>query len=260
MKIARCTPSRGLVHSRTEEAAELVRLWAEANRYQWRSFWSHNLPIPDCFNDVCTRAYDWGADLIWILEEDVQPEPDAFPAMVEQLTFGADVAVVDYTMETCYSGEVTWGVMRDGAGRIAWVRTGCILLKRECLEALPQPWFTLYGRLFRGGRTVWRGVGPCSTYGADVLFTHNLVQLGFAIVEVEAQCNHLRVVERGQAGVNEGWHKIEPIPLAPKPPLTPPRRKHNGSIGRQRRNGGSGDLEQRDSVVVGQLVDTQQVG
>ena len=69
MRIARCTPSRGLVHSRTEQTADTARMWAELHGHTWRNFWTHNLPIPNCFNNVVMRAYNWGADLIWILEE-----------------------------------------------------------------------------------------------------------------------------------------------------------------------------------------------
>ncbi|MCK5641559.1 MAG: hypothetical protein KAJ19_12220 [Gammaproteobacteria bacterium] len=233
MRIARCTPSRGLVHSRTEEAAEIARSWAVRQGHHWRSFYSHDLGIPDCFNYVCHDARAWGADLIWMLEEDVCPVPVAFPLMVGAITSrSADVAVVDYVMDAPDDGQISWGITRDGAGRIAWARTGCILFKRECLDALLQPWFTLTGRMVRPGSLTWES-GPNSSYGADVGFTHCLVQLGFEFVEIEAKCDHLRVVERGQSGVNQGWHEIEPLPTPPKPPDTPPRRsQNNGSIAR----------------------------
>lgn len=231
MKIARCTPSRGLVHSRTEQVAEEARIWAEAHGHEWRNFWSHDRPIPDCFNAVCAAGYAWGADLFWLLEEDMQPSFDALPEMLGAITMqGADVAVVDYVMDMQDKDAITWGVQRAGPGRIAWTRTGCILFKRECLEALPRPWFTTAGRLFKADGTYqeWPDVYG---YGADVGFTHSLVQLGFKFVEVDARCDHLRIIERGGRR-NAGWHQIEALPEPPKPTIAPPRRKHHGSIGR----------------------------
>lgn len=234
MRIARCTPSRGLVHSRTEQTADMARQWAEHKGHEWANYWTHDLPIPDCFNVITQRAHAWGADLIWILEEDIALE---FPtlvlhAMLSAIENGADVAVVDYVMDAPGDGQISWGITRDGAGRIAWARTGCILFKRECLDALIQPWFTLTGRMVGPGSLTWESE-PNSTYGADVGFTYCLVQLGFEFVEIDAKCDHLRVVQQGQSGTNEGWHKIEPLPTPPKKPDTPPRRsKQNDSIGR----------------------------
>jgi len=234
MKIARCTPSRGLVHSRTEQTAEIARDWAELHGHRWRNFWTHDLPIPDCFNQVVGQAYAWGADLIWILEEDVvlRSPGVAFPAMVSTIANGADVAVIDYVMPAPGRDDISWGTQRDGTGHIAWARTGCILFKRECLDKLPRPWFTLYGRLLRSDGTLTWQSDVASLYGVDVEFTYCLVQLGLTFHEVEAQCDHLRIIERGQSGTNDGRHRIEPVPTVPKLPNVPPRRTHNGSSNR----------------------------
>lgn len=224
MKIARCTPSRGLIHSRTEEMAEMARMAAEAHGNVWRSFFTHDLPIPDCFNRVCRNAYDWGADLFWILEEDIQLSY-AIADLMGAIADGADVAVMDYPMDVPGEDKITWGVVRDGAGRIAWCRTGCILFRRKCLDAMPEPWFTLRGRIVKPGIVEWQSE-ETSGYGADVGFTSQLIQLGFKIHEVDIPCRHLRVVEMGQSGVNSGCHRIEALPGPERKPHTPPRRKH----------------------------------
>lgn len=226
MRIARCTPSRGLVHSRTEETADDARRMAVWAGHQWRNLWTHDLPIPNCFNNVVMRAYNWGAGLIWILEEDVvlQSPAIAFGGMLAAIENGADVAVIDYMMDAPGNGRISWGIVRDGAGRIGWTRTGCILLRRACLEALPRPWFTLYGRLLKDGALTWQSDVP-GTYGADVDFTHSLIQLGFKFQEIQAQCDHLRIVEWGQPGTNNGRHRIEALPTVPKLPNVPPRRR-----------------------------------
>jgi hypothetical protein len=199
---------------------------AEAHDHEWRNFYTHDLPIPECFNVVCEAAFDWGADLLWILEEDVQPIGGGFAGMFNALMSGAGVAVIDYPMPTLDGTRITWGVVRDGAGRMSWCRTGCILFKRECLDALPRPWFTLRGRLFKDGALQWQAdEASASEYGADVEFTHSLIQLGFQIQEIDIPCKHLRVIERGQSGVNSGSHHVEAIPEPEKMGLFPPRRK-----------------------------------
>jgi hypothetical protein len=174
---------------------------------------------------VCQRAYAWGADLIWILEEDVQPRQYGFADMLNPIILGhADVTVIDYPMATLDGTRITWGVVRDGAGNIGWTRTGCILFKRECLDALPKPWFTLRGRLFKDGALQWQAdAESASAYGVDVEFTHSLIQLGFKICEIDVPCKHLRVIEAGQSGVNSGCHHIEAIPEPDKEPNVPPR-------------------------------------
>ena len=224
MKIARCTPSRGLVHSRTEQTADTARDWAELHGHQWRNFWTHDLPIPDCFNEVVGMAYNWGADLVWILEEDVvlRSPGVTFPAMVSTIANGADVAIVDYTVGSLANG-FSRGIARDGANRIGWAPTGCILIKRVCFDRLPRPWFTTRGRALReSGEVTWQSDTPIA-YGVDVEFTHALRQMGFNLQEVKARCDHLRVVATGQLETNDGRHRIEPLPVTHERSIVPPR-------------------------------------
>ena len=227
MRIARCTPSRGLVHSRTEQTADTARMWAELHGHTWRNFWTHNLPIPNCFNNVVMRAYNWGADLIWLLEEDValQSPGVAFPGMMAAIANGADIALVDYTVGLPGTDRLARGIARDGTGRISWGPTGCILLRRECFDRLPRPWFTTRGRVLReSGEITWQSDTP-TPYGVDIEFTHALKQLGLTFHEVDAQCDHLKVIERGQSDVNDGRHRIEPLPTMPKRSIVPPTRR-----------------------------------
>ena len=208
-KIGIVTPSRVIMHSRTAEAV-LANMQDVAH---WRWFLSHDLPIPDCFNDTVGRAYEWGADLIWIVEDDVLPPPGTLAAMLSAIVQGADIAVSDYLMERLGSvdGSVDYGVCRDGAGHVTWCRTGCILFKRECLDVMPSPWFTLHNRLVKPGVVTW-DEGEERGYGADIPFTLALYQLGFTFAVIDITCDHLRVVEWGNArGSNHGYHRIEPL-------------------------------------------------
>jgi len=211
MRIARCTPSRGLVHSRTEEAAEYGRLMAEARGHTWRSFLSHDKPIPDCFNDVTWRAWAWGADLFWLLEEDVAPvEPvKAFENMLDAIE-GADYVTTTYPIGQLDSERNASPLNYDGAGRLVWCATGCILLRRVCFELMPEPWFTLRNRLVKPGRITWDH-GTDSPYGCDIGFTFALYQLGLRAALVEDEIHHFRVRQSGDREINTGVHIIEPL-------------------------------------------------
>ena len=211
MKIARCTPTRGLVHSRTEAAAETARVLAERDAHQWRNFWSHDLPIPDCFNDVTQRAWEWGADAVWLLEEDVAPASPAltFAAMMAQLQDGADYVTTSYPIGTLEGGGAS-PLNYDGAARLVWSATGCILLRRRCFELVPRPWFCLRNRLVKPGVVTW-DEGEDSPYGCDIGFTFALYQLGLKAAVVWDEVHHYRVRQSGNHEHNDGYHHIEPV-------------------------------------------------
>lgn len=213
MRIACCTPSRGLVHSRTEEAVEAARREAALDGYPFERFYTHDLPIPDCFNMVTQKGYDAGADVIWLLEEDVVPWPETFIRMIEAIERGADIAVTDYPMRSkpVDTGYTYPGLVQDGAGRVTWCRTGCIMFKRHCLDAIPRPWFTTEtSRLIRPGEITWSS--PHRTiYGCDIAFTNAFYQLGYKFAVIEPYLVHLEVIERGAQGTNCGAHRIRCI-------------------------------------------------
>jgi len=212
VNIARCTPSRGLVHSRTEQAAETVRLLAEADGHRWCNFWSHDLPIPDCFNDVCERAWNWGAEMFWLLEEDVAPANPimTFAAMMMHLQDGADYATTTYPIGPSLDTGGASPLNFDGAGRLIWSATGCILLARRCFELMPRPWFALRNRLVKPGVVTWDG-GEASPYGCDIGFTFALHQLGLKPAVVWDEVHHFRLREPGNHEHNDGYHRIEPL-------------------------------------------------
>lgn len=213
MKIARCTPSRGLIHSRTEEAAETVRLWASAAGYQWYNLYTNDLPIPDCFNVVCERALAVEADLIWMLEEDIAPAEAwaTFRNMLEAIEQGADYVTAVYPIGKLEEGNRNQNpVTFDGAGRMVWCTMGCLLLTRKCFDLMPRPWFTLRNRLIKAGVVTW-DEGADSPYGCDIGFTFGLYHLELKGVLIKDEIRHLRVREYGQARKNNGIHVIEAL-------------------------------------------------
>jgi hypothetical protein len=185
---------------------------ARAKVADWQWFISHDKPIPDCFNDTVGRAYAWGAALIWIVEEDIQPPAHTLARMIQAIEIGgADIAAADYLFDNpLMESDNSLGVCKDGAGRVTWCRTGCYLFKRECLDDLPRPWFTLRNRLIKPGIVTWDGGTP-EMYGCDIPFTMDMFQLGMRTEVIDIMCDHLQVIEMGQKGSNHGYHIIEPI-------------------------------------------------
>lgn len=215
MKIGCCTPSRGLIHSRVEEAIESARQEAHWNGHYFDRYFTHNLPIPDCFNEVVAQAYGDGCALIWIVEEDVVPLRGAFIQMLRALEAGADIAVVDYPMRSKGRAECRKtfpGITQDGVGRVTWCRTGCILFERRVFDLLPRPWFSVYSRFVRENEITWQSPNA-APYGCDTNFTNACFQLGFKFAIIEPDAQHLELIEYGNHRAdNNGCHLIEPLP------------------------------------------------
>jgi len=212
MRIARCTPSRGMIHSRTEAAVAEVRRRTAYYQGDWHDLYTHDLPIPDCFNVVCERAYAWNADLIWILEEDIEPATPVptFGRMVQAIHDGADYATTTFPIGVLDAPRNASPLNFDGSGRMVWCATGCILLTRRCFELMPRPWFTLRNRLVKPHRVTW-DEGLPSKYGCDIGFTFALYQLGLEGVVIQDEIRHLRVRQAGDREINDGYHVIEPL-------------------------------------------------
>ncbi len=131
--ISALVPSRGLLHSRTVEALDRELSGVEHNPI----LYTHNEPIPDCFNSLSERFMDTDSDLAWFVEEDVVPPRGALKALLELLGPDVDVSFVNYPLikfknAACY---------KFFQGDLIWTGLGCTLVKRKIFEALPRPWF-----------------------------------------------------------------------------------------------------------------------
>jgi len=180
VKVAVVTPSRGLIHSRTVEAIRKNFLGIEKN-FEWNHFISHDKPIPKAQNYLFEKAFDWGANYIWSVEED-----NVFPAhtLIKMINFAkqkeAEVVYVDYPIGAKRSS----GICRKG-NQILWGPMGCTLILRSALEKLDRPWFRT-DKTFRienkdplelieedipnkyGGQDIWFGM-KCKEKGIKVV-------------------------------------------------------------------------------------------
>ena len=195
MKIAVCTPSRGLVGSRTIEAV-LANL-AGHESVGW--FLSHDKPIPECAEDVVERALAAGADAVWSIEEDVVPPAGALDASLALLAAGSAIAAVDYPVVQglgCLS--------RDAKGDILWVGLGCTLISRAAFEAVRRPWF--------------RSVDGRAYGGHDIYFCREVMRAGLRIEQVPGMvAKHVRLIALGKSGTNMGCHEMTVLDRISRP-------------------------------------------
>jgi hypothetical protein len=207
------TPSRGLVHSRTVAAVHKTLAGAPVRLAGW--VLTHDLPIPGCHEHVCELALATGAELIWLVEEDVVPPANAVVVMLDAMREKAAVgAFVDYPI----GHNPTWNCAQVAAdGYVVWCGTGCLLLRREAFEALPRPWFDnryeVEVRVRPEGVSVREFPRPYEYGGQDIGFTLGLWRRGVRIAYVPpavAICQHLYLETWGQMGVNSGVHRVTP--------------------------------------------------
>lgn len=215
MRLAVVMPSRGLIHSRT-----IAEVLAETRDRGAHLFFAHSRPIPECFNEPCTEALAWGADRVWIVEEDMSLPPGILDELWDALDAGHPIAAADYP--------VLPGIMsvrRDPEGRAMHTGTGCLLAEAPALAAA-MPFDT-------GWQYVRHGTGPWArqkapahsptAYGQhDVDFGMRLHAAGTPIHIVPTRCTQYVVAREAAHKRNTlGWHDIAAIPLTPSQEDTP---------------------------------------
>ena len=208
-----CTPSRGLVNSRTVESVAAILHEADGLGLDYRGWvLSHDLPIPACHETVAERAMATGADFLLWVEDDVIPPPGALRmTVVALLEQDYDVVAIDYPVG---AAESAWGCIIRGEGdEILWCGFGCTLIRRRVLETLGRPWFTTdwrYVRVVTGWEAVPVLVPDAQRYGQhDIHFFARARAAGFRIGQVPGViARHARIEALGAEGTNCGTHRI----------------------------------------------------
>lgn len=213
-----CTPSRGLIHSRTVQAVqaavaravdtEVARLCAPVG--WWKV--THGLPIPACHEQLAEHAVcDVGADLLWFVEEDMVPTHDALTLLIDrQRATGAGVVTLDYPVgEHPTHSCVTH---RAATGDVWWGGLGCTLITAQTLHRLPRPWMRSDRTFLRRGDTLQPSDAHARYGGHDVAFYLAAHAAGIPVAEVPAEesiCGHARLRALGQPQTNDGAHSID---------------------------------------------------
>lgn len=192
MKIAVCMPSRGLIHSRT---IEHVLRETQSAPAQYFYLFTHDKPIPDCFNDLVKRALDHEADYIWFVEEDMKLPEGVLRAMLDR---HKPIVTVDYPVGKSNTVKIE-------NNEVVFCGTGCLLVKSEVFKGL-EPYFRADIEYILPDYT------PTPSkhgYGKqDIDFCIRVRELGYKIHLLEKPAGQYRIAELGEAGVNDGCHKV----------------------------------------------------
>lgn len=202
-KIAVIFPSRGLAFSQTCE--ELIE---NLTGYDYDIFFSHQRPIPECFNEPLKTALNSPQRYthFWFCEDDM-----ILPKGILKTLLKAEVPAIccDYPV----SREGKPSVYRDPVNNAIYGGTGCLLVTRQFLENYKQPvfrtdiaWDIKEGDRFEATPRKIEG----DLYGLhDVTFGLLAYQRGTPIKVSKIHCGQRKLKALGQAGTNEGEHLIQ---------------------------------------------------
>lgn len=197
------------MHSRTVET--VLDALREATGSVTCAGWllTHDLPIPDCHETLAERGLATGADLLWYVEEDMLPPPDALTRLMQrQRETGAGIVLMDYPVGEHPTHST---ITRQPNGTILYGGLGCTLITREALERIPRPWFdTSRLWLYQRGELTAMDDTPYRYGGQDVNFHIKAAQHGVTIAAVTGStAGHARLRAYGEAGSNHGAHHID---------------------------------------------------
>lgn len=202
--IAVILPSRGLMFSETAE--EILN---NLKRIPHKFFFSHGLPIPECFEKPTVEALkDPDISHLWFVEDDMKLPSDTLKTMLdEQLA----VVTADYPVNRTGRGSV----FKDAGGEVLISGTGCLLVKREVLDEMKPPYFRTDIRwsIKNVGKSIkitGSKTGQIDGYGLhDVNFSMNLHRMGIPIHCIKQKLGQRKLIALGKAGTNDGAHDIE---------------------------------------------------
>lgn len=198
-------PSRGLLFSESFE--ELLR---ELKPFDYKIYFSHGRPIPDCFEIPTERALeDPRVTHILFAEDDMMLPKGILKKMVD---LNVPATALDYPFKN--DGEAT--ILHDPEGFALYSGTGFLLVWREVLDKFPRPifrtdlaWDT---RIQNHVLYMWpRDVSKIKTYGLhDVNFGLTLWTNGMPIVPA-APAGQRKLLALGQPNTNNGAHLIKEL-------------------------------------------------
>lgn len=218
MMVAICTPSRGLIYSRTVqsivEGMQALNKLGVATKY----FYSHDLPIPDGHNFCVEQAFqDPAVDKIFFVEEDMYIDPQAFVALA---TSEHDFVTLQYNDK---NGSPHGIIHYNEAGEVLWSGLGATCIKREVFEKVGQPYFRTNIRYGIKKKRSSEGFVISEFYqleqeseyqygGLDIDLCTRVRTLGIKLMVLpEYKAHHFQLVQLGEPYTNNGCHVIKQV-------------------------------------------------
>lgn len=204
-KLAVILPSRGLMFSQTFE--ELLR---ELEGYNYEIYWSHEKPLPLCFNDPTEAALaDPNVYAVLICEDDMILPKGILGRMFE---LNYPVVAMDYPFKQ--NGDST--CLHDPEGNAFYTGTGFMLIARAVLEQMEKPiWRTdRTFDLFIAKDTIhwWPRKLDRVFYGLhDLNFGMTLYSSGMPIKPMAQTGGQRKLVALGKKHTNNGAHEIQEL-------------------------------------------------
>lgn len=229
--IAICTPSRGLVFSKTVqsiiEGMQHLNKLGLATRY----YTTHDMPIPDGHSFCVSQALQDGARTIIFIEEDMYIFPEGYEALVAS---GSPICTMQYNDK---NGSPNGIIHYNEAGEIIWGGLGATAIKAEVFQTLGEPYFrtdTIYKNVKKRTKdgkviTEYEPLEKHQFYnkqtnkfedkkeeykygGLDIDFYTRARKAGFNIELVKNQkAHHFKLVSLGEPHVNNACHVINQV-------------------------------------------------
>lgn len=204
-KIAVVLPSRGMLFSESFE--ELLR---ELKPLDYKIYFSHGRPIPDCFNIPLEKALkDKSVTHVLFCEDDMMLPKGI---LIKMLALNYPAVALDYPFKN--DGEAT--ILHDPDGYALYSGTGFLLVWREVLDKMPKPVFRTDLawdlRIQQHTLYMWpRDVSKIKTYGLhDINFGLTLWTNGMPILPA-APAGQRKLLALGLPNTNNGAHIIKEL-------------------------------------------------
>lgn len=191
----------------SETLEELLR---ELKDFDYKLFWAHKRPLPECFNEPVEKALKDPEIFAVLLSEDDMIIPKGI--LKKMFAQNYPVVALDYPFKN--DGDAT--MLHDPAGNAIYSGTGFILIAKQILERLPKPIFrvdTAWDTMIKGDTLVfWPRKLNKVAYGLhDVNLGINLFANNVPIKPMLKTAGQRKLVKLGDKNVNKGAHDIKKL-------------------------------------------------
>lgn len=201
VRIAVILPSRGLVYSKTVE-----ELYEALAGYDFKIFWSHGRPIPDCFEIPTNEALKGNFTHLLVIEEDMIIPKNAIHDM---LALDTHAVAYDYPV----TGSTGGTVLYDTEDTAYFTGCGILLVKMDIIRQMKPPIWRVdieWNMKYRTGYIEF-DIQPNKTadYGQqDIAFGLRLYINNMPIKVMKETTGQRKLEKRGAGMTNAGMHEI----------------------------------------------------